>query len=120
MRTCSCSRILETAGRIALKFGSRPGTHQLSNSQRDSLAGRFTKVNGGVHVPTPFSYLGNGWMNYDENWCVVTGLLNKYTAVFKIQRFVICVTAISGQWCAGAILQSPNSGASVVDVISCQ
>ena len=63
---CPPFRVSETAGRIALKFG----TWLMA---MDPLARRFTEVDDGVqqHVRTPFPYLGNDWRDDAEIWCVV-------------------------------------------------
>ena len=72
------SRVWETAGPIALKFGVL----------LDSLARRFTKVEGGVNMHVhrcrcaPFPYLGNGLTDCAESWYVVTeALARRFTKV---------------------------------------
>ena len=82
MRMCaSLFRISEAAGRIKLIFGMRLEVHYISVLRKVPVAKHFTEVNGGVYVQVArahpsFPYLGNGWKDCAENWCVIRGALD--------------------------------------------
>ena len=66
----SVFRIFETAGAIALIFGVRLVSHLLG-VLKTSGWGKSARVHVRMFRCAFFMYLGNGWIDFAEIWCVV-------------------------------------------------